>query len=427
MALLTQAPKGTQDILPGQSEKWQTVEAVLRDEAALRGFSEIRTPVFEHTELFQRSVGETTDVVQKEMYTFLDKGGRSVTLRPEGTAGAIRAVLEHALYNSALPLKISYITSCYRYEKPQAGRYREFHQFGVEMIGSAEPAADAEVICLGDSIFRRLGVKNLSLEINSVGCPKCRKEYSNALKDYFRAHYDDLCETCRGRLEKNPMRILDCKSPVCSAIAASAPKILDYLCDDCAQHFEGVKKYLDAQGIAYTVNPSIVRGLDYYTNTVFEFVSTDLGAQSTVCGGGRYNGLCEEMGGKPLPALGFGLGLERLLLVLEAQRIELPGKRETELYIASIGEDAALFAFRLKNALLECGAAAECDLSGRSLKAQMKYADKLGAAFTLVLGDEELANQEGTVKNMKTGEKTQIPLGEGFTSAFAALSAGLKL
>ncbi|MBQ4257471.1 MAG: histidine--tRNA ligase [Clostridia bacterium] len=422
MSLLTQAPKGTQDILPGQSEKWQCIENVLRDEAALRGFSEIRTPVFEHTELFQRSVGETTDVVQKEMYTFLDKGGRSVTLRPEGTAGAIRAVLEHALYNSALPVKISYITSCYRYEKPQAGRYREFHQFGVEMIGSNEPAADAEVICLADSIFRRLGIRNLSLEINSVGCPSCRKEYSNALKEYFRGHYDELCDTCRGRLDKNPMRILDCKSPICSAIAASAPKILDYLCTDCSTHFEGVKKYLDAQGIAYKVNPSIVRGLDYYTNTVFEFISNDLGAQSTVCGGGRYNGLCEEMSGKSLPALGFGLGLERLLLILEAQEIELPGKRPPEIYIASIGENAALAAFRLRNTLCECGVAAECDLSARGLKAQMKYADKLGAAFTLVLGDDEIAAGKGSVKNMKTGEKTEVPLDEGFPAAFAALS-----
>ncbi len=424
MSLLTQAPKGTQDILPGQSEKWQMIESVLRDEASLRGFSEIRTPVFEHTELFSRSVGETTDVVQKEMYTFLDKGGRSVTLRPEGTAGAIRAVLEHSLDNAALPVKISYITSCYRYEKPQAGRYREFHQFGVEMIGTNEPAADAEIICLADSIFRRLGVRNLSLEINSIGCPTCRREYSQALREYFRAHYDELCETCRGRLEKNPMRILDCKSPVCSAIAKGAPKNLDYLCEDCRAHFEGVKKYLDAAGIEYKINPSIVRGLDYYTNTVFEFVSNDLGAQSTVCGGGRYNGLCEEMGGKSLPALGFGLGLERLLLILEAQGIELPGKRETELYIASIGEAASLAAFRLKNALQECGVAAQCDLSGRGLKAQMKYADKLGAAFTLVLGDDEIAAGKGELKNMKTGEKTGISLGETFTSEFAAASSG---
>ena len=424
MALLTQGPKGTQDILPAETGKWQTIERILRDEAALHGFFEIRTPVFEHTELFQRSVGETSDVVQKEMYTFTDKGGRSVTLRPEGTAGAVRSMLEHALYNDGLPVKLYYLISCYRYEKPQAGRLREFHQFGVEMFGSNAPSSDADVICLADSAFRRLGIKNLRLEINSVGCPACRSVYHKALKDYFYGYKEQLCETCQGRLERNPMRILDCKSPVCSQIAAGAPKIIDYLCDDCRQHFDGVQAYLKAAGVPFVINPTIVRGLDYYTNTVFEFVSGDLGAQSTVCGGGRYNGLTEEMGGKPFPALGFAMGLERLLLIMEAQGIELPAEKSCELYIASIGDKAALEAFRLKNLLQECGVIAECDLCGRSLKAQMKYADKIHAAFTLVLGDDEIAAGKGTVKNMKTGEKAELPLADDFTAAFAAVSAG---
>ena len=423
MALLTRGPKGTQDILPGQSGRWQAIEHALRSEASVRGFQEIRTPVFEHTELFQRSVGDTTDIVQKEMYTFTDKGGRSVTLRPEGTAGAVRAMLEHALYNDGLPVKLYYITSCYRYEKPQAGRLREFHQFGVEMFGSSAPVSDAEVICTAKSVFDRLGIQNLSLEINSVGCPTCRAVYHDALKTYFSGQKENLCETCLGRLERNPMRILDCKSPVCSEIAKHAPKMTDYLCDDCRAHFDGVQQYLRAAGVDFSVNPSIVRGLDYYTNTVFEFVSCDLGAQSTVCGGGRYNGLVEEMGGKPLPALGFAIGLERLLLIMEAQGIEVPVSPRCEVYLASIGEAAAQEAFRLKNCLQECGVPAECDLCARSLKAQMKYADKIGAKFTLVLGDDEIAAGRGTLKNMQTGEKTELSLRDSFTAEFAAVSA----
>ena len=341
MALLTQAPKGTQDLLPPKSGEWQAVEEVMRSEAALHGFGEVRTPVFEHTELFLRSVGDTTDVVEKQMYTFNDKGGRSITLRPEGTAGAVRAMLEHALYNDGLPVKLYYLTSCYRYEKPQAGRLREFHQFGVEMFGAAAPVADAEVICLAKSIFDRLGVKNLTLELNSIGCPECRAKFHQALKEYFAGYRDQLCETCLSRLERNPMRILDCKSPVCSKIAEGAPHILDYLCDDCREHFEGVQSYLKAAGVEFVINPTIVRGLDYYTRTVFEFVSNDLGAQSTVCGGGRYDGLTEQMGGKPMAGLGFALGLERLMLVLEAQKIQMPAPPACEVYIASMGEAAS--------------------------------------------------------------------------------------
>ncbi len=422
MALLTQAPKGTQDLLPPQSGNWQTVEDVMRSEAAIHGFGEVRTPVFEHTELFLRSVGDTTDVVEKQMYTFNDKGGRSVTLRPEGTAGAVRAMLEHAVYNDGLPVKLYYLTSCYRYEKPQAGRLREFHQFGVEMFGAEAPVADAEVICLAKSIFDRLGVRNLTLELNSIGCPTCRAKFHQALKEYFEGHRDELCETCLSRLERNPMRILDCKSPVCSKIAEGAPHILDYLCDDCKEHFEGVQSYLNAAGVEYVVNPTIVRGLDYYNRTVFEFVSNDLGAQSTVCGGGRYDGLTEQMGGKSMAGLGFGLGMERLMLVLEAQKIELPAPPSCEVYIASMGQNASKEAFRLVTELQRSGIVAACDLCSRGLKAQMKYANKIGAAFTLVLGDNELEQKKAKIKNMKTGEETSISLGEAFMDDYLSVS-----
>ena len=422
MALLTQAPKGTQDLLPPKSGEWQAVEEVMRSEAALHGFGEVRTPVFEHTELFLRSVGDTTDVVEKQMYTFNDKGGRSITLRPEGTAGAVRAMLEHALYNDGLPVELYYLTSCYRYEKPQAGRLREFHQFGVEMFGAAAPVADAEVICLAKSIFDRLGVKNLTLELNSIGCPECRAKFHQALKEYFEGYRDQLCKTCLSRLERNPMRILDCKSPVCSKIAEGAPHILDYLCDDCREHFEGVQSYLKAAGVEFVINPTIVRGLDYYTRTVFEFVSNDLGAQSTVCGGGRYDGLTEQMGGKPMAGLGFGLGMERLMLVLEAQKIQMPAPPACEVYIASMGEAAGREAFRLVNELQHSGVAAACDLCARGLKAQMKYANKIGAAFTLVLGDNELAQKSAKIKNMKTGEEKPISLDEKFMEDYLTIS-----
>ncbi|MBQ7102207.1 MAG: histidine--tRNA ligase, partial [Clostridia bacterium] len=302
MALVTKAIKGTQDLLPNESYKNRYVEQTMLDIASKFGYREIRTPVFEHTELFSRGVGDTTDVVQKEMYTFDDKGGRSITLRPEGTAGAMRAFLEHGLFNEPLPQKVSYLTSCYRYEKPQAGRLREFHQFGVECLGTAAPAADAELIGLAHEIFSHLGVEGLQLEINSIGCPTCRKKYHEALHSYFESKKADLCETCLDRLGRNPMRILDCKSPVCSEIAKDAPKVLDYICEDCSAHFEVVKKHLDAMNIPYVVNPTIVRGLDYYTRTVFEFVSTQIGAQGTVCGGGRYDGLAEQLGGNSTPS-----------------------------------------------------------------------------------------------------------------------------
>ncbi|MBQ2667129.1 MAG: histidine--tRNA ligase, partial [Clostridia bacterium] len=410
MELITKAPKGTRDIIPGESEKWTMVENVMANEAELNGFSEIRTPVFEHTELFLRSVGDTTDVVEKQMYTFNDKGGRSITLRPEGTAGAVRAMLENGMPNNGYPIKLYYKTSCYRYEKPQAGRLRELHQFGVEMFGAADPVADAQVILLGMSIFQRLGLgDDVQLAINSIGCPTCRKEYHKALKAYFTERKDQLCETCNSRLERNPMRILDCKSPICGAIAKEAPKITEYLCDDCRAHFEKVKSLLTEVGVPFTVDPGLVRGLDYYTRTVFEFPSNRFGF--ALGGGGRYDGLVEEIGGKPTPALGFGLGFDRIMMALKEAGTEFPQESKCDLYIASMGPNAQLKAFQLVNELHKCGVPADCDLCARGLKAQMKYADKIKAKYTIVLGDNEIEAGKAELKNMKTGEKKKISIG----------------
>lgn len=421
MGVITKKIKGTEDVLPKDSYRWQFVEDVMRKESASYGFKEIRTPVFEHTELFARGVGQTTDVVQKEMYTFDTKGGESVTLRPEGTAGAARAVLEHGLVNDSLPIKASYFVSCYRYEKPQAGRLREFHQFGLECYGTQSPVADAELICAAQSIFDRLGIKQLRLEINSIGCPACRAEYHKALKEYFYGYKDELCETCNSRLEKNPMRILDCKSPVCSKIAQGAPKITDYLCDECKEHFASVQKYLDAAGVEYTVNPTIVRGLDYYTKTVFEFVTDFIGAQGTVCGGGRYDGLIEELGGKHLPSLGFAMGIERLLMLMDKQGIEIPKPSTCDLYVAVMGESASLKSFEIIKAVRSYGLIAETDVVGRGLRAQMKYADKIGAKFSMVLGDNEIEQGKAVIKNMSSGGQTEIVLDDTFAEKFMVL------
>ncbi len=421
LALITKKIKGTEDVLPKQSYRWQFVENIMREEARAYGFKEIRTPVFEHTELFARGVGQTTDVVQKEMYTFDTKGGESVTLRPEGTAGAARAVLEHSLEQDGLPIKASYFVSCYRYEKPQAGRLREFHQFGIEEYGTQAPAADAEIICLAQSVLDRLGLSQVHLEINSIGCPECRAKYNQALKEYFTQYKDRLCPTCLTRLEKNPMRLLDCKSPEDKEIAKDAPKITDYLCEECEVHFTEVKKYLDAAGVEYTVNPTIVRGLDYYTKTVFEFVTDCIGAQGTVCGGGRYDGLIEELGGKHMPSLGFAMGMERLLMVMDAQKIEIPDNDKTALYIATMGDAAKVKAFELLSQVRECGLIAETDVVGRGLRAQMKYADKIGAKYSVVLGDNEIEENKARVKNMETGEQTELALDESFAYKFSVL------
>ena len=419
MALITRKIKGTEDVLPKQSYRWQFIEKIMREESKSYGFKEIRTPVFGHTELFARGVGQTTDVVQKEMYTFTTKGGESVTLRPEGTAGAARAVLEHALDNEGLPIKASYFVSCYRYEKPQAGRLREFHQFGLEEYGTQSPAADAEMICAAQSIIDRLGLSQIRLELNSIGCPECRAKYNQALREYFGQFRDRLCETCLSRLEKNPMRLLDCKSPQDQELAKDAPKITDYLCEECESHFGEVKRYLDSAGVEYTINPKIVRGLDYYTKTVFEFVTDCIGAQGTVCGGGRYDGLIEELGGKHMPSLGFAMGLERLLMVMDAQGVEIPEDDKCALYIATMGDDAKVKAFELLKRVRECGLIAETDVVGRGLRAQMKYADKIGAKYSLVLGDNELAENKAKVKNMETGEQTEFALDESFAEKFS--------
>lgn len=417
MAINIKRPNGTEDVIPKNVHKWHTVEKITRDIAESFGFGEIRVPTFENTDLFLRSVGETTDVVQKEMYTVMAKESK-FTLRPEGTAGTIRAMLQNGLLNEALPQRVYYILSCFRHERPQAGRLREFHQFGVEMAGSPYPAADAEVIMLAKTILDRLGLNKIELHINSIGCPTCRANYHATLKNYFSARKDELCDTCRDRLEKNPMRILDCKSPICQEIAKDAPLIIDYLCEECSDHFEKLKKYLSNFGIEYTVDPKIVRGLDYYTKTVFEFVTTEIGAQGTVCGGGRYDGLIEQLGGQHTPALGFAMGLERLLLLMEKQNCDYLSPKKCDIYFAVMGEAALEKVMQLSKSLREYGYYAEYDMMGRSLKAQMKYANKIGAVFTVVIGDNEIADGKAKVKDMDSGEETLLDLDDKFTTAF---------
>lgn len=419
MALLVKKPKGTADVVPSKSYMWHTVEKIVSESAQQFGFKEIRVPTFEDTGLFVRSVGETTDVVQKEMYTVTAAGDSQFTLRPEGTAGVMRAMLENGVMNEGFPQKVYYILSCFRHENVQAGRLREFHQFGCEMVGSASPRADAEVIALAKSVLDRLGLQNIVLNINSIGCPECREKYRQALKEYFEPHRDELCRTCQERLDKNPMRLLDCKSAEDQAIAKDAPAILDYLCDDCKAHFEKLKQYLTQMGIGYSVNPRIVRGLDYYTRTVFEFITTEIGAQGTVCGGGRYDGLIEQLGGAKTPALGFGMGLERLLLVMQKQGCDFIEEKTCDLYIATMGENAVNKALSMTSALRDEGFFVEYDLVERGLKPQMKYADKIGAKFVIVLGDNEIESGSAKLKNMATGEQTDITLGEKLTEQFS--------
>ena len=397
-------------MLPSEAYKWHYVEETARKTAHSFGFKEMRTPVFEHTELFLRGVGETTDIVNKEMYTFEDKGGRSITLRPEGTAGVARSFIENGLSQNGLPLKTYYIASVFRYEKPQNGRLREHHQFGTEMFGSELPKADVEVISLAYTFLKNAGLKDIALNINSIGCKTCRAEFNKALKEYIGANLENMCATCKSRFDKNPLRILDCKEERCKVITAQAPRIIDYLCDDCKAHFEEVQKGLAALDIPFTVNPGIVRGLDYYTRTVFEFISTDIGAQGTVCGGGRYNHLIEEVGGKPTPAVGFGLGLERLLLVLENTGNMKAVEKGIDVYVAPLGDRAQGVSQSICQALRASGLSAETDLMGRSLKAQMKYADKIGAHYVAILGDDELDNQVATVKNMVEGQSKQVSI-----------------
>lgn len=409
---MIQIPKGCKDVLPSQAYLWQYVEAAAREVAAAYAFKEIRTPVFEHTELFARGVGDTTDIVNKEMYTFLDKGGRSVTLRPEGTAGVARAFIEHGLAGSALPFKAYYLISAFRYERPQAGRLREFHQFGCELYGAAGAFADAEVVTLADAFLKRLGLKKVELRLNSIGCKHCRARYHEALKAYFAPHLGEMCEDCRSRYEKNPMRMLDCKAEGCKRLAAGAPRMLDYLCEDCRAHFEQVKALLSGAGVAYTVDPSIVRGLDYYSRTVFEFVSDAAGAQGTVLGGGRYDTLLEQMDSKPVPAVGFAAGMERLLLVMEAEGVLPASDMGAACYLAGMDDASRRRAFLLAQELRGAGIPCETDLMERSVKAQFKYADKTGARFVAVLGERELAEGAAEVKDLRASSSERVKFGE---------------
>ncbi|MFR1808605.1 MAG: histidine--tRNA ligase [Pygmaiobacter massiliensis] len=412
MAEKITAQKGTKDILPAESYRWLHVEDVLRKTVSAYGYKEIRLPTFEATELFARGVGDTTDVVGKEMYTFLDKGGRSITLRPEGTSNTVRALLEHGLLGDAMPLKAYYIQSCFRYEKPQSGRLREFHQLGIEMVGAAGADADVQTIAVGDAVLKNVGIRSVRLEINSIGCPHCRPAYHEALKSYFRTHLDALCDTCKDRLDRNPLRILDCKCPTCAEVAKDAPLMREFLCEECKDHFADVKKGLDNLGIQWVENPTIVRGLDYYTKTVFEFVHTGAGAQGTVCGGGRYDGLIEELGGKPTPAVGFGLGIERLLMVMEAEGAKIPADAVPKIYFCDMGGETRMLAQSLAARLRAKGIWAEHDLMGRGLKAQMKYANKLGAEYTAVIGETELAEGKGKLKCMSDGIETEVAYAE---------------
>ena len=404
-------PKGTKDVLPSQAYKWQFIEDCARKTARQFNINEVRTPVFEHTELFARGVGDTTDIVNKEMYTFLDKGGRSVTLKPEGTAGVARMFIENGLASSPLPMKSYYITPCYRYERPQAGRLREFHQFGVEIYGSPAPSADVEAIFAASAFLQKLGI-SAQLRLNSIGCPACRAGYNAALKEYFRPRLGEMCATCRERFEKNPLRMLDCKEEGCKAITAGAPKILDYLCPDCAAHFQKVEELLAASGIEYVVDPNIVRGLDYYTRTVFEFVSDSIGAQGTVCAGGRYDGLIAGLGGPSTPAVGFAAGLERLLLLMENTGVQFPAAPVPDIYVAGMDEASRARALSLVAALRRQDISAECDLMERSVKAQLKYADKLGARYVAVIGENELAEGAVNLKKMSDGSSVKLPFGE---------------
>ncbi|MBQ4602289.1 MAG: histidine--tRNA ligase [Clostridia bacterium] len=418
---MIQKPRGTFDILPSDTPLWQFIEKTARDTAANFGYGEIRTPTFESTELFQRGVGDTTDVVQKEMYTFTDRENRSFTLRPEGTASVARALVENGKCSDTLPLKLYYMINCFRYEKPQAGRSREFYQFGVEMYGAADAAADADVIALGSEIIAKLGIKDVSLHINSIGCPDCRPKYRQALYDYFKAHEDELCDTCKQRLETNPLRILDCKSPICSGIGKDAPKSIDHLCEGCADHMEKLKNHLNEMGIEYEIDTNIVRGLDYYTRTVFEFICTAIGAQSTVCGGGRYDGLMKEIGGPRMPGIGFAMGITRLILAMEACGAIPENKHEPLLYIAPMGAAAQCKAAGIVAKLRREGVYAEYDLVARSLKAQMKYADKINAKYTLIIGDNEIENGKAILKNMQESSQVEVD----FTD-MAALCEAMK-
>ena len=412
---MIQKIKGTMDILPEETPLWRYIEGIMREEAEKYGYGEIRTPTFENTELFVRGVGDTTDVVQKEMYTFADRDeGRSISLRPEGTASVVRALIENGRCSDPMPLKYYYIMSCFRHEKPQAGRSREFVQFGTEMFGSHSPASDATAIALANSVLKRLGLTNVKLHVNSIGCKECRPKYREALVEYYNSHIDTLCDTCKTRLEKNPLRLLDCKNPDCNALAVNAPKTVDHLCEGCQSNFDMLKSALSAMNIDYVVDSSIVRGLDYYTGTVFEFIAEGIGAQSTVCGGGRYDGLVSSLGGPELPGIGFGMGITRLILAMRELGLDNIEGAKPLIYIAALGDKAMIKGLEITERLRREGKFAECDVVGRSLKAQMKYANKKGARYTLIIGDSEVEAGKAQLRDMESGEQTEVAL-DSFT------------
>ena len=413
--MLCKVLKGMKDVLPSESARWRALEREMRKAALINGYREIRTPVVEHTELFARSAGESSDVVRKEMYTFLDKGERSITLKPESTAGTVRAFLESGLYAQALPCKMYYLNAPhFRYEAPQSGRLREHHQFGMECFGAAQPSADAELIVLVINLLSSFGLKNLSVRINSIGCPNCRPAYQQNFREYLQGKKEQLCRTCQERMEINPMRTLDCKEKACKEALTDAPEMLGHLCDECQEHFEQLKKYLEAAGVKYTVDPRIVRGLDYYTKTVFEFVTGTANGELTVCGGGRYDKLVEEIGGPSIPAVGFGMGIERVLMLLDAlEQDELLLEIEEEvpqIFVACLNKSLSLQAFGVTRSFRDAGIRAEMDHQGRSLKAQFKYADKLGAKFIAILADDELARGVLKLRDMATKEEWEVPL-----------------
>ena len=404
------AQKGTKDILPAEIYKWHKAERVFADVCHDFGYEEIRIPTFEQTDLFQRGVGDTTDVVTKEMYTFNDKGGRSITLRPEGTAGVVRSYIENGMASLPSPVRVFYNITAFRYEKMQKGRMREFHQFGLEAFGSAGPAIDAEIISVVDIFFKRIGLRNIKLCINSIGCPVCRNKYNEMLKDYFRPHVSSMCEDCQARFEKNPLRMIDCKIDGGKEVVQNAPRLLDHLCDDCRDHFENLKKNLDAVGIKYEIDTNIVRGLDYYTRTVFEFVSENVGTQGTICGGGRYDGLVENCGGAATPGIGFAMGVERFLLEAEAQGITFEKNDSVKIYFAGMSDAANEKIAKLCYELRSNGIGCETDLMNRSFKAQMKYAGKSGIPYLAVIGDDELASGKVNIKKMDDGSQTEVEI-----------------
>lgn len=406
--MLTTRPRGTNDFLPQETEKWQLIEKILREICEEFDYHEIRIPIFEHTELFQRGVGETTDIVEKEMYTFMDRGKRSITLRPEGTASTARAYLEHKMSALPQPVKLYYMGPMFRYERPQAGRYRQFHQFGVEVFGSSDPGVDAEVIALAMAFYQRLGLTGLEVRLNSVGCPKCRPAHRQALQQFLKQDLEQLCPDCQGRYDRNPLRILDCKNPQCQKITAGAPTILHSLCPECADHFAAVKEYLGMAGIQYQVDERLVRGLDYYTKTAFEVVVQEIGAQSAICGGGRYDGLMESLGGPPTPGVGFALGMERIFPTLATQGIELNPEKMLDVYLVAMEEEGQKKAFQLLMDLRKMGIKAEKDYMNRSMKAQMKAANRFQVKYVLIIGADELAKGTVMIRNMETSEQKEM-------------------